>query len=136
MRDADTTSNPVNAKPEKSRRFTVLLTLLFVAIFAIGVIAAIAPIAGNIDSMDVSGAVAFHQHIKSHSNTLLVWRGIVYTILLASFYFYNRYKIAEMGGKKAAALVVTVRLFAYLAIFEIFIVQNALNKAFSLAIGG
>lgn len=122
----------IHDSPIKSRRYTKLLTGAFLLIFIVVAFVLAMPIAGNIENVDASKIMAIRQGIYANEQHLLAWRFLAYFVLLISFViFESRLKKTSLRSNESAKFNF-IRVGSYMIIFELFIVQNSLSKAFSL----
>jgi len=128
-------STPVIDKPSdrKSRKYTLVLTGCFVFIFAIVLIALMAPWAADVKQVDASFATKVDQFMFENTRLFLTWRLCIYSVFISIFYHFLKKRMGVKGNLQVVRRY-TVRLVAYMIIFELFVVQNVLNKVMNLFI--
>ena len=128
-------STPVIDKQSdrKSRKYTWVLTGCFVFIFAVVLMALMVPWAADVQQVDASFATKVDQFMFENTQLFLVWRLFIYAVFISIFYHFLKKRLGLKGDLQAVRRY-TVRLVAYMIIFELFVVQNVLNKAMNLFI--
>jgi len=125
-------STPVIDKPcdRKSRKYTLVLTGCFVFILAVVLMAFWA---ADVKHVDASFATKVDQFMFENTQLFLVWRMFIYGVFISIFYYFLKKRLG-LKGELQAVRRYSVRLVAYMIIFELFVVQNVLNKAMNLFI--
>ena len=134
------TNKPVssagNSKTPKSRKYTVLFTAGFFLLAGISFLGLLAPIAADVDSLDASRAVALDHFVDEQEGAFFLWRLCLYFTLLGVFYLWGKTQEKARADSKKYFKFDVVRIGLYLIMFELFIVQNTLNKLFSAILNG
>jgi len=120
-----------NSKVSKSRKYTVLFTAVFFLLAGISFLGLLAPIAADVDSLDASKAVALDRFVDESEGAFFLWRLCLYFTLLSVFYLWGKTQQKTRADSKKSLNFDVVRISLYLIMFELFIVQNTLNKLFS-----
>lgn len=119
---------------KKSRKYTLIFSLIFAAFGGMIFLGMIAGIAVNVDSMDGSWLLTLNKKIASLDNLFLFWRLFLYMVLLGIYYQItkSRFRKAKNRYPKRVAFHMCIRVGAYLILFELFVVQNLLGNAINL----
>ena len=131
----DKSPTPVidKANVKKSRKYTLILTGGFIFLFATILIVLIAPWVADLKQVDASFATTVDQFMFENTRLFLVWRLFIYGVFISIFYHFLKKRLEAKRNLQVVRRY-TVRLIAYMIIFELFVVQNVLNKAMSLLI--
>ena len=132
-----TSDNQTVEKKKRSGKYTFLFTLLAIALLGMAAIVVMTLVSTDIDGIDGSKAIQIDQYLNSKKYHFIVWRALLYAGLLSSFYFMlrrkDKIKHAEKHiDKKEDRKRATIRMAMYVLLFELVIVQNLLNKLFSM----
>ena len=89
--------------------------------------------AADVKQVDASFATKVDQFMFENTQLFLVWRMFIYGVFISIFYYFLKKRLG-LKGELQAVRRYSVRLVAYMIIFELFVVQNVLNKAMNLFI--